>query len=316
MNYLILNQLGTPQAPTAQAVGKYLQEFLMDGNVIPVQRPFRDVLVKLGIVPLRKSKSALKYKSIWTDDGSPLAVNTYNLQKKIQAKLDSNWKVVVGMRYGSPSIQNAIEQVTLAANDHIYFLPLYPHYAQATVYSSIEKLKQIVKNKKEIHVMEPFFEKDWFIQAQGQMIQKHLRQEQHLLLSYHGLPINQETHADISYQKQCLETSKLLKNFLNLSNDQISSAFQSRVGLKKWLEPSTDSTMKALVGKGVTNLAVACPSFMADCLETLEEIGIELKHNFLALGGTDFQLVPCLNDQDLFVQGVIGELHELHANKK
>lgn len=306
MNYLILNQLGTPTAPTSESVGEYLSEFLMDGNVIPLPRPFRDILVKIGIVPLRRAKSAKKYESIWSSEGSPLLVNTNKLQKKIQDKLGQDWTVLVGMRYNTPSIAQALEKVSMNSGDRIFFLPLYPHYAQATVFSSIEKLNSLTK--KSIRIVEPFYARSWYNKAQSEIIKQHLKPNYHLLLSYHGLPISQETHAGISYQRQCFETSKSMQQILNLTNDQISTSFQSRVGLKKWLEPSTDAVMKSLVDKGVSHLAVACPSFMADCLETLEEIGLELRHNFLNLGGTSFELIPCLNDHDLFVDGIISEV--------
>ena len=309
MNYLILNQLGTPETFSPESVGQYLSEFLMDENVIPIKRPLRDILVKVGIVPLRRAKSAKKYASIWGEEGSPLLANTINLQKKLQAQLGDEWKVIIGMRYSQPSMQQALQQVSNDSQDRIFFLPLYPHYAQATVFSSVQRLKELTRDyKKSIRIIEPFYAKNWYIKAQSEIIKQHLKPNHHLLLSYHGLPISQETHLDISYQKQCLETSKALQNVLGLSDQSITSAFQSRVGLKKWIGPSTDETMRNLASQGVKNLAVACPSFMADCLETLEEIGLELKHNFLAQGGTSFQLIPCLNDHNLFVEGIISEL--------
>lgn len=311
MNYLILNQLGTPESATAKDVGRYLAEFLMDANVIPIRRPLRDLIVKVGIVPLRSAKSAKKYESVWTAQGSPLMVNTLKLQTKMQAKLGSDWKVIIGMRYSTPSMKQALDQVTPGPNDKIFFMPLYPHYAQATVYSSIERLHLLnEKTKHKIQIVEPFYATDWYKKAQTQIVKDHLKPGYHLLLSYHGLPISQETHNEISYQKQCLETSKMIQHDLGLKDDQISSAFQSRVGLKKWIGPSTEDTMQALAAKGIKHLAVACPSFVADCLETLEEIGMELKHNFLAAGGTSFELIPCLNDHDLLVEGIA---HEVHA---
>ncbi|MBC7466096.1 MAG: ferrochelatase [Bdellovibrio sp.] len=309
MNYLILNQLGTPETYSPKSVGKYLAEFLMDANVIPIRRPLRDLIVKVGIVPLRSAKSAKKYESVWTEGGSPLMVNTIKLQKKLQDLLGHDWKVIVGMRYSTPSMQQALDQITTSdPNDRIYFMPLYPHYAQATVYSSVERLEQLNKNaQRKISIIEPFYDKAWYNKAQSQIIKDRLQPKQHLLLSYHGLPISQEVHAGISYQKQCLETSKMIQNELGLKDDQISSAFQSRVGLKKWLSPSTEDTMQALAAKGIKHLAVACPSFVADCLETIEEIGMELNENFIHAGGESFELIPCLNDHDLLIEGILTE---------
>lgn len=309
MNYLILNQLGTPESPTPKSVGKYLAEFLMDANVIPIKRPLRDAIVKLGIVPLRSAKSAKKYESIWSSEGSPLMVNTVKLQKKLQSLLGAEWKVIIGMRYSTPSMQEALDQISEQPDNKIVFMPLYPHYAQATVYSSVEKLNFLNKSKRHaVKIIEPFYNKAWYNKAQSEIIKQYLKPNYHLLLSYHGLPISQEIHAGISYQKQCLETSKIIQEQLNLKDDEISSAFQSRVGLKKWIGPSTEETMQALAAKGVKHLAVACPSFVADCLETLEEIGMELNHNFIAAGGTSFQLIPCLNDHDLLVEGIAEEI--------
>jgi ferrochelatase len=280
----------------------------MDKNVIPRARPFRDILVKGVIVPVRSEKSAKKYRKIWTEEGSPLLVNTINLQKKLQARLGDDWKVIIGMRYSKPSMKQALDEIKEHPENSVYFIPLYPHYAQATVYSSLEKLKQI--SSKEVKCVDHFFDKDWFISAQNTLIKKHFHPQSHLLISYHGLPISQEFHADISYQKQCLQTSKHIQEGLQLSDEQVSTGFQSRVGVKKWIGPSTEEVMQSLAKKGVKHLTVVCPSFVADCLETLEEIGMELKENFLKAGGEKFNLIPCLNDDDLFVSGIISEIQK------
>jgi ferrochelatase len=304
MKYLILNQLGTPKAPDAESVGLYLSEFLMDKNVIKIPRPFRDLLVKMLIVPLRKRKSAQKYQQIWTAEGSPLAVNTEKLRIKIQKKLGPGWTVLVGMRYGEPSIEEAFRKI-LSEPESIFFLPLYPQYAQATVWSAIEKMQEVSAYKK-VFIPPAFYQQDWYIRAQSEVIRQHLKADEHLVLSYHGLPIKQDAHRGISYSEQCFKTSEQLAR--NLSLSRYSTAFQSRLGPTKWLGPSTEEECLRLLKSGVKKIKVACPAFVADCLETIEEIGQELKEEFLSRGGESFELIPCLNDDDLFVEGVIEEL--------
>ncbi|AGH95885.1 ferrochelatase [Pseudobdellovibrio exovorus] len=304
--YLILNQLGTPDEPTAEAVGEYLKEFLMDPNVITLPRPFRDLLVKGLIVPRRKSASAAKYQKIWMDSGSPLAVYTERLQKKLQQALPSDWEVLVGMRYGSPSLADAFSQVPQDA-ERIVYLPLYPHHARATVGSAIDRMSEVASHLK-VQVLPPFYQREWYIEALSHQIGSSLTSQDHLLLSYHGLPKSQDMDKGISYQQQCYQTSADVRRKLGLSESQVSTAFQSRLGPKKWLEPSTEEMMLRLVGSGIRHLKVACPSFVADCLETLEEIGLELRKEFLAHGGESFELIPCLNDSDMLVQGLRQEL--------
>lgn len=322
MKYLVLNQLGTPKSPEPDDVGRYLTEFLMDYNVISLRRPLKDILVRIGIVPRRKFSSSEKYKKIWTEKGSPLAVNTYDLKDKLQIKLGSGWKVLVAMRYGEPSIASVLTQISNEMQtenfEELNFLPLYPQFAQATVGSALEKFEQeIVKlqNLKEkyqrtqsIKILAPFYNQDWYVKALGESIKPFLKDNPKLLLSYHGIPISQEKRSKISYYQQCIVTSRLLKNYLNIADDKITTSFQSRVGFAKWLGPSTTESAAKIAESGVETLKVACPSFVADCLETTEEIGLELKETFLDAGGKKFELIPCLNDNDLFVDGIISYL--------
>lgn len=307
MKYLLLNQLGTPSDPSPQSVGRYLSEFLMDKNVLPLPRPFRDILVKIGIVPRRRYASAAKYQKIWMPQGSPLAVHTENLAKQIQTKLGSEWRVVIGMRYGKPSLQSALQEIPPQAE--FVFVPLYPHHARATVGSAIEKMQSLnQKNPRRVYTVEPFYNHDWYIRAQGEKIRQHLAADEHLLLSYHGLPLTQNIHNGHSYEEQCLETMRKLREYLGLPADKISYGFQSRVGVQKWLGPSTEEMILKLAANGVKKISVACPSFVADCLETLEEIGMELREQFLSAGGDAFTLIPCLNDNELFVEGICDEI--------
>lgn len=318
MKTVILVNVGTPQSPEPDDVGIYLKEFLMDENIITIPRPFRDILVKGLIVPKRKFSSSEKYKKIWTSAGSPLLVESKALQKKLQIFLGNDWNVEIGMQVGKPALKEILEQ----QKSDIYFCPLYPQYATATTGSALSAVKD-----KNVRVLKPFYNADWFIKAQAANIQKVLKPQDHLLLSYHGLPISQLKQknsfcyqsADCClkhnscemncYKAQCLKTTDLLKKELGLK--EVSTGFQSRLGRAKWIEPSTEQVMRSLVDKGVRHLKVACPSFVADCLETLEEIGIELKNEFISLGGESFELIPCVNDSDIFVKGLSAHLKQM-----
>lgn len=308
MQYLILNQLGTPTAPTPEAVGIYLGEFLMDPRIISIPRPFRDILVKIGIVPRRRYSSAEKYKKVWTEQGSPLAVHTEDLRRKLQSRL-GGVQVVTAMRYGEPSIKSVLQKISSTdSKAEVYFLPLYPQYATATVASStdeITKFKAESSSKMPITVLEPFYNQPWYIEALAHVTKPYLNPQSHLLLSYHGIPLSQERNAPQSYQKHCEETTRGLIEKMNWPLASCTMSYQSRVGVNKWLTPSTEDTALKLAQQGVKHLKVACPSFVADCLETIEEIGMELRHTFIEAGGESFELIPCLNDDELFVTGLM-----------
>lgn len=305
MKYLVLNQLGTPESPEAEDVGVYLNEFLMDANIISIPRPIRDIVVKWLIVPKRREASAEKYAKIWTEQGSPLAFHTENLRIKVQKKLGDEWQVLTGMRYGEPSLKDVSAQIQYA--EEVVFCPLYPQYARATVWSALERWQEVFDQP--FRVVEVFYNKDWFIKALSEIIKPKITSSaEHILFSYHGLPISQNIHRGISYEEHCLMTTEKVRLSLGLEQKQVSTSFQSRVGPLKWLAPSTEEHTHRLLKQGVRHLKVACPSFTADCLETLEEIGLELKQNFLSGGGESFELISCLNDSDLFVDGLCSEI--------
>jgi ferrochelatase len=309
MNLLILNQLGTPNSPEAQDVGHYLNEFLMDENIISIPRPIRDIVVKILIVPRRKFSSAEKYKKVWTNEGSPLAINTYALENKIKKLIPNNWNVLTGMRYGSPSLESVLSTMDLSKYEKIYFLPLYPQFAQATTGSAVQLFFNLIKKIKTVDagvkILAPFFSEEWFIQAQSERIRPYLSTNSKLLFSYHGIPVSQEKKGKFSYLSHCRETSNAIAKYLKLKDEAVMTSFQSRVGPLKWLQPSTEEAVNLLISDGVKELVVACPSFVADCLETIEEIGMELEHQFISSGGMKFTLVPCLNDDIHFAQGIV-----------
>ena len=316
MNTVVLINVGTPQGSDPVSVGKYLNEFLMDENILQIPRPWRDILVKWVIVPRRKYISAKKYQSIWTDLGSPLLVECEKLKIKLQSQLGSEWHVVLGMQVGQPSLANAI--ATAKANGgKTVFAPLYPQFAMATTGGALQLTKKSLPGEK-IESILPFYSQQWFIKSLATVIKPYLQSDSHLLLSYHGLPVSHlKKHNSFCYQSntcctqsdscekncykaQCLKTSTLLQTELGLQG--LTVAFQSRLGRGKWIEPSTQATVLRLAQSGIKNLVVACPSFTVDCLETLEEIGIEIRKEFLNAGGEKFKLVPCLNDNDQFTR--------------
>jgi ferrochelatase len=326
MKTLILVNVGTPQSPEPHDVGVYLNEFLIDEDIISIPRPFRDILVKLIIVPRRKFTSSEKYKRIWTEQGSPLLIETQKLSQKLQSFLDKNakekWRVLIGMQIGEPRLKEILARTD--AQDEIYFCPLYPQFAQATTGAAMKTLRG-----KKVHLLNPFYQESWFINPLVERIREHLKPEDHLLLSYHGLPISQlkktvahcysspdccirqESCEMNCYKAQCLKTSEQIRSALGLDSKKCSTSFQSRLGPTKWIEPSTEEVVDELLKKGVQNLVVACPSFVSDCLETLEEIGIDLKKQFLEKGGKTFKLVPCVNDDDNFVRGLAEHLSHM-----
>lgn len=298
---VLLINLGTPIAATKVAVKEYLIEFLMDEKVIALPFVLRWILVKLLIVPLRLGKSTRAYKSIWTAKGSPLLCNSRQLAVLLQEQLTDNYQVVLAMRYGNPGIGNAIKE--LADCHKVIVLPLFPQYAEATTGSAIAAVQNIVANDPKYIFINNFFNNQQFIAAWAANIKKSLSEfsYDYLLFSYHGLP----QKIGKTYQQQCFETTKLIAYNLQLDSNKYSSAFQSRLGFASWLTPYTDKELIRLYNIGVRNLAICCPSFVVDCLETLEEIGIRLKDKWLQLGGQSFKLIPCLNASQQFITDLI-----------
>lgn len=320
MKSVVLINVGTPSSPEPQDVGVYLREFLMDENILPLKRPWRDLLVKAVIVPRRKFSSAEKYHKIWTTEGSPLMVHSKALQKELQAKLGSDWKVWIGMQVGEPSLRSVINEAA-AVSTEVYFVPLYPQYSLATTGGAVALIR---KSMEKAQVLKPFYNEAWFLKSQVARIRERLRPQDHLLLSYHGLPVSllkkknpscqasqdccMEKKACLQncYKAQCHETTRLLKQ--ELGDVPIRMSFQSRLGRGEWTGPATLDVARELAQKGVKHLKVACPSFVADCLETLEEIGMELRQEFLASGGESFELIPCVNSHPDFVHGLSAAL--------
>lgn len=325
---VVLVNVGTPDAPTAPAVRRYLREFLSDPRVLSMPAPLRWLLLNLVILPRRPTHSAALYRKIWTQHGSPLLLHTEALAAALRARLPEA-EVLVGMRYGAPSLKAALT----GAPARVVLVPLFPQYASATTGSALEEAYRVLAEQAAVPaltVVPPFFEQAGFLDACAtKILDAAGAGVDALLLSYHGVPVSQVQATAAAghtcagegaaaccaelgaanascYRAQCMATSRALERRLRAAGmtAPLSTSFQSRLGRARWIGPATTDTVAALAKGGVKRLAVACPSFVADCLETLEEIGVQLREQFLAAGGTSFTLVPCLNDDAAFADAL------------
>ena len=318
-NGLLLINIGSPNSPDIPAVRRYLREFLSDKRVIDLPALLRYILLYCFILPFRPRQSAHAYQAIWTPKGSPLICYSEQLRDKLQQRLGPDYQVVLGMRYGKPTIQHALKQ--LQRCEHITVLPLYPQYSSAATGSSIEKALQTLAPTTifpSITIIRDFYNHPAFIHAQAELIKPHIHNHDYILFSYHGLPERHLLKGGCKaicvdacpassamqgcYRAQCFETTRLLAERLQLTN--CSTAFQSRLGKTPWIKPYTDEVLTTLAKNGVKRLAITCPSFVTDCLETIEEIGLRAKQQWLALGGEQFTLIPCLNDNELWIDAI------------
>lgn len=311
---LILNNIGTPRSASAKDVAIYLNEFLMDPDVIGLPYLLRAFLVKGLIVPLRSKSSAKKYQAIWSERGSPLLYLTEELQKELQVRLGETYSVQIGMRYGQPSLSKAMERLQKEGVKEVIFAPLFPQYSEATTASATKYFEHLNRNYGfKTKILKPFYKEEFFLQPSLTLINHKIRTSnpEHFLFSYHGLPESlvkktpgclQENCCAAAgacekncYKAQCHRTSELLAKRLGLSTDRWSTSFQSRLGPSKWIGPSTLDETDRLIAAGKTSVCVVAPSFVTDCLETSEELGIELNQHFKNKTGKDLDLVPCLN---------------------
>ncbi len=319
---LLLINLGTPDSPNVKDVRRYLKEFLSDPRVVDLPTLVRTILLYGFILPFRPKRSAHAYQSIWQADGSPLLLNCLSLKEKLQTELSGSYQVALGMRYGKPSIASALADLKNCQS--ITVLPLFPQYSSAATGSAIESVYNTLKTyetQPHLTVIRDFYNHPGFIQSMALQIQPYIEHHDYVLFSYHGLPERQiikggcravcegtcpylSVDQPPCYRSQCFATSQALAQTLNLEPEQYSSTFQSRLGRTPWIKPYTDEVMPKLASQGVKNLLVACPSFTADCLETLEEIGIRGKALWLECGGENLTLVPCVNDSPAWLQGI------------
>jgi protoporphyrin/coproporphyrin ferrochelatase len=322
---VILNNIGSPDAPDTKSVRVYLREFLMDPGVIELPFVFRFLLVYGIITPFRASKSAEKYRKIWTAAGSPLVYITQSIASKIR-QFKSGLAVETGMLFQNPSIKHSLEKLSKENPDleKIYFIPMYPQFSAATTEAANGKFKEIFEKNKnlfkktpEVYSLKPFYAEEFFINNYVEKIRGYnLEDYDTILFSYHGLPkkaILKNPHCQLDnkccetgmqkncYRSQCYATTKAILKKLNTKTASLTT-FQSRLGPAEWIQPYTDQTLIELAQKGTKKILVICPAFTVDCLETLEEIQLENRHMFLEAGGSTFDYVPCLNDDDQWCQ--------------
>ena len=310
---VILLQLGTPDAPTAAALRPYLREFLSDRRVIDLARIPWWLLLHLVILRTRPRQSAKLYQKVWTPDGSPLAVTTAAqaaaLEKKLTAARGEPVRVVVGMRYGRPSIAHAVAQLAREGIDRMLAFPMYPQYASATTGSSLERLFQDVEGWRvvpSIRVVPPYYADPHYIDALAAVARESLaglaEAPNRVLLSFHGMPQRYARDGD-PYPDHCRATAARLEQALAMPAAQVMLVFQSLFGREEWLQPYTDKTLEAL-GREGARVAVMCPGFTADCLETLEEIRIRGAEQFHSTGGRSFHAIPCLNEHPAWIDAM------------
>lgn len=325
---VLLSNLGSPDSYAVGDVRRYLDEFLMDARVLDVPWPIRRMIVSWFILPKRPAGSAEAYESIWWDEGSPLVVISERVTGEVRRRLDV--PVELSMRYGSPSIADGVDRIRAACGDaleEILFVPLYPHYAMSTVETAVVRAREVLAARApgvRLSVLPPFYDHPSYIAALVESARGYLESDyDHLLFSYHGLPERHLRKTDPTgrhclrvsdccntpspahatcYRAQVFRTTEAFVEKAGIPREKYSVAFQSRLGRDPWLTPFADAEIERLAREGVRRLLVICPAFVSDCLETLEEIGIRGRESFVAAGGEDLTLIPCLNDHPRWIE--------------
>ncbi|WP_374348901.1 ferrochelatase [Chitinimonas sp.] len=300
---ILLINLGTPEAPTARAVRPYLKQFLSDPRVIEIPKVLWWLILNGIILNTRPAKSAAKYASIWTRDGSPLAVHTRSQAKLLQGYLgDKGQPVMVewGMRYGKPSVADQLAALKAKGCDRVLVVPMYPQYAASSTGSAMDAVADAIKsmrNPPEIRFLKHFHDAPGYIDTLARRVEAHWQKNgrgEHLLMSFHGVPRFSLYKGD-PYHCECHKSARLLAERLGLLKGQYTVTFQSRFGRAEWLKPYTSEVLHTLGKQKTARLDVICPGFVADCLETLEEIAMEGKADFLSAGGGDYRYIAALN---------------------
>lgn len=296
---ILLANLGTPDAPTPEAVKRYLRQFLSDQRVVDTSPALWWPLLRGVILPLRAPRVAKLYQSIWMEDGSPLMVYSKAQQQALAQRLP-NTPVALGMSYGSPSLESAVDELLASGVEHIVVLPLYPQYSCSTVAAVWDELARILARKRGIpgvSFIRDYADDSSYIDALAKSARDSFAQHGEpdlLLLSYHGIPQRYADEGD-DYPQRCRDTTRELVSALGLPPEKVMMTFQSRFGREPWLTPYTDETLKILAEKGTRHIQVMCPGFAADCLETLEEIAVQNREIFLEAGGKQYEYIPALN---------------------
>lgn len=306
---ILLANLGTPDAPTPQAVKRYLRQFLSDRRVVDTPRLLWWPLLRGVILPIRSPRVAKLYKSVWMEEGSPLMVYSRRQEKALAARLP-DVPVVLGMSYGSPSLESAVEALMAQGVEHIVVLTLYPQYSCSTVAAVWDELARILGKKRfipGISFIRDYADNADYIAALANSVRASFAQHGEpdlLLLSYHGIPQRYASQGD-DYPQRCRDTTRELVSALDLPPEKVMMTFQSRFGREPWLTPYTDETLKMLGEKGVKHIQVMSPGFAADCLETLEEIAVQNREFFLEAGGEKYEYIPALNDSPEHIEMMV-----------
>ena len=311
---VVLANLGTPDAPTPAAVRVYLKQFLSDPRVVEIPRLIWWLILNGIILPFRSKQSAHKYASIWTDEGSPLKVHTEKQAALLQSVLNARGhaiRVEYAMRYGNPGLPGMLDQLKADGCDRILVLPAYPQYSATTtasIFDTVFTHYTRVRNAPELRLIKHYHDDDAYITALADSVRAHWQvrgRPDKLVMSFHGVPKRTLMLGD-PYHCECYKTARLLTTKLGLSKDEALVTFQSRFGKAEWLQPYTAPTLEKLAHEGVKRIDVLCPGFTSDCLETLEEIAMEAKADFLAAGGSEFHYISCLNEAPQWIEAMAG----------
>ncbi|UXZ04409.1 ferrochelatase [Moraxella nasicaprae] len=306
---ILLINLGTPDAPTPQAVKAYLKEFLSDQRVIEIPKLIWQVILRLFVLTTRPKRVAHAYQSVWTDDGSPLLAILKAQARSLQAHLSTQGvdvPVYPATTYGNPSIKNVLTELTAQGYDNFVCLPLYPQYSAtstAAAFDKIAKFAMASRNMPQIHFIKEYHDDPMYIDALAQSIERYWQEHgraDRLLFSFHGIPKPYADKGD-PYPEQCRTTAVLVADKLGLMAHEWAISFQSRFGAQEWLKPYTDELLTEWGQAGVS-VQVASPAFSADCLETLEELAVENRDNFLEAGGKSYAYIPALNTDELHIE--------------
>ncbi|MBJ6760890.1 ferrochelatase [Myxococcaceae bacterium JPH2] len=328
---LLLINLGTPDAPESGPVRRYLREFLSDPRVVDIHPVGRWLLLNLFILPFRPAKSAEAYRKVWMPEGSPLLVHSKALTAAVAEQLKGEYEVALAMRYGNPSLPDAVASLRARGVTDFTVLPLYPQEATSSSSSSLARLYEVMTegwDVPNVRAVPAFYDAPGFLDAFATVARPVISEARadHVLFSFHGLPERHMRKSDPSgshclasskccdtltdvnrhcYRAQCYATARMLAERLGLKPEGYTVSFQSRLGRTPWVKPYTDEVLPELAVRGVKRLAVMCPAFVADCLETLEEVGLRAREQFVAAGGESLTLVPSLNAHPAWVDAVV-----------
>ncbi len=309
---VLLANLGTPDSPTPKSISRYLWQFLTDPRVVDLPRCKWYPLLKAIILPLRSKRIAKNYQAIWTEQGSPLLAISRQQKDALQAYLDNqniDTQVEIAMTYGNPSMQSAVKNLLKNQVERIIVLPLYPQYSSSTTGAVFDAFANALKEERRLlpfDFIHSYHIDENYINALADSIKVRLKSDEFLLFSYHGIPLRYEKMGDY-YREHCKQTTIAVVNKLGLTEKQWGMTFQSRFGREEWLQPYTDKFLESAATQNIQKIAVICPGFSVDCLETIEEIDKENRENFLNHGGQSYQYIPALNAEHAHIE-MMGKL--------